>query len=63
MSEKITLRITTETEDGNDIMAPDGTLVCSIGRDEDSFTAAIRVFQSLGFNVVAAEDGSDLGEW
>jgi len=50
MSEKITLKMVC-SEDETEILSPKGELICSVGRDEDSHSAAETVLKALGFNI------------
>jgi len=48
--QKITLKMVC-SEDETEILSPKGELICSVGRDEDSHSAAETVLKALGFNI------------
>jgi len=47
---KITLKIQV-SEDGFELISPDGVSLCDVGRDDDSVTSAEKVLKAIGFNV------------
>ena len=51
---KINVTIT-DGEDSNDILKPNGDVLLTIYRDDDSFSTAVKIFEALGFGVIDAD--------
>ena len=51
MKKEIVLEVV-DGEDKMDILKPNGEILCTIMRDEDAFTGAMKVIQAIGFKSV-----------